>query len=97
MHTWDRQCTGGRGLPGPAPFPAGPGGTARSRPHIALRADNLDIGRPGNMDMIFSRPVRTDTKGAFRTAVGRNDGVVSSACRRHSRVKAYSKNRALAG
>jgi len=43
----------------------------------ALAADNLDIGRPDNMEIIFNRQIRSTTKGVFRTAVDRdNDGVV---------------------
>jgi len=59
----------------------------------ALAADNLDIGRPDNMEIIFNRQVRSTTKGVFRTAVDRdNDGVVVNAFYRHSRVKAYLKD-----
>src|SRR5258708_34720117 len=58
----------------------------------ALAADNLDIGRPDNMEIIFNRQVRCVTKGVFRTAVDRdNDGVVLNAFYRHSRVKTYLK------
>jgi len=58
----------------------------------ALAADNLDIGRPDNMEIIFNRQVRCVTKGVFRTAVDRdNDGVVINAFYRHSRVKTYLK------
>ena len=56
----------------------------------ALAADNLDIGRPDNMEIIFNRQIRSVTKGVFRTAVDRdNDGVVVNACYRHSRIKTY--------
>jgi hypothetical protein len=56
----------------------------------ALAADNLDIGRPDNMEIIFSRQVRCVTKGVSRTAVDRdNDGVVVNAFYRHSRIKTY--------
>ncbi len=59
----------------------------------ALAADNLDIGRPDNMEIIFNRQVRCVTKGVFRTAVDRdNDGVVVNAFYRHSRVKTYLKD-----
>jgi hypothetical protein len=34
----------------------------------ALIADNLDIGRPANVEIIFSRHIRRDTPGVFRTA-----------------------------
>jgi len=59
----------------------------------ALAADNLDIGRPDNMEIIFNRQVRCVTKGVFRTAVDRdNDGVVLNAFYRHSRIKTYLKD-----
>jgi len=59
----------------------------------ALAADNLDIGRPDNMEIIFNRQVRSTTKGVFRTAVDRdNDGVVVNAFYRHSRIKTYLKD-----
>src|SRR5205814_3175013 len=58
----------------------------------ALAADNLDIGRPDNMEIIFNRQVRCVTKGVFRTAVDRdNDGVVVNAFYRHPRIKPYPK------
>jgi hypothetical protein len=56
----------------------------------ALAADNLDIGRPDNMEIIFNRQVRSNTRGVFRTAIDRdNDGVVVNAFYRHSRIKQY--------
>lgn len=59
----------------------------------ALTADNLDLGRPDNMEIIFNRQVRSTTKGVFRTAVDRdNDGVVLNAFYRHSRIKTYLKD-----
>ena len=59
----------------------------------ALAADNLDIGRPDNMEIIFNRQVRCVTKGVFRTAVDRDsDGVVINAFYRHSRIKTYLKD-----
>jgi len=59
----------------------------------ALAADNLDLGRPDNMEIIFNRQVRCVTKGVFRTAVDRdNDGVVVNAFYRHSRIKTYLKD-----
>ncbi|HZM82197.1 MAG TPA: hypothetical protein VFC19_41285, partial [Candidatus Limnocylindrales bacterium] len=39
----------------------------------ALIADNLDIGRPHNVEIIFGRRVRRDTWGTFRTAIDRRD------------------------
>jgi hypothetical protein len=60
----------------------------------ALAADNLDIGRPDNMEIIFNRQIRSTTHGVFRTAVDRdNDGVVVNAFYRHSRIKYYLKDR----
>jgi hypothetical protein len=59
----------------------------------ALAADNLDIGRPDNMEIIFNRQIRATTRGVFRTAIDRNnDGVVVNAFYRHSRVKYYLKD-----
>ncbi len=59
----------------------------------ALAADNLDLGRPDNMEIIFNRQVRSVTKGVFRTAIDRdNDGVVLNAFYRHSRIKTYLKD-----
>ncbi|MFR9781084.1 hypothetical protein ACL02O_34250, partial [Micromonospora sp. MS34] len=59
----------------------------------ALTADNLDIGRPDNMEIIFNRQIRSTTKGVFRTAIDRdNDGVVVNAFYRHSRIKYYLKD-----
>ena len=37
----------------------------------ALIADNLDLGRPENVEIIFGRRLRCDTTGAFRTAIDR--------------------------
>lgn len=60
----------------------------------ALTADNLDIGRPDNMEIIFNRQIRSTTKGVFRTAIDRdNDAVVVNAFYRHSRIKYYLKDR----
>jgi hypothetical protein len=39
----------------------------------ALIADNLDLGRPHNVEIIFGRRVRRDTIGTFRTAIDRRD------------------------
>ena len=59
----------------------------------ALCADNLDLGRPHNMEIIFDRRVRRDTVGEFRTAIDRdNDGVVINAFYKHSRIKQYLKD-----
>jgi hypothetical protein len=60
----------------------------------ALTADNLDIGRPDNMEIIFDRQIRSSTKGYFKTAIDRdNDAVVVNAFHRHSRIKYYLKDR----
>lgn len=63
----------------------------------ALACDNLDIGRPDTMEIIFNRQIRSTTRCCFKTAIDRdNDGVVVNAFYRHSRVKYYLKdNRAL--
>lgn len=60
----------------------------------ALVADNLDIGRPHNVEIIFGRRVRRDTRGVFRTAIDRRDngGVVVNVFYKHSRIKQYLKD-----
>src|SRR6266511_3928117 len=60
----------------------------------ALIADNLDIGRPGNVEIIFGRQIRSTTKGVFRTAIDRHDnkGVVVKVFYKHSRIKQYLKD-----
>ncbi|WP_199730321.1 hypothetical protein [Amycolatopsis panacis] len=60
----------------------------------ALIADNLDLGRPHNIEIIFGRRIRKDTKGVFRTAIDRRDngGVVVNAFYKHSRIKQYLKD-----
>jgi hypothetical protein len=63
----------------------------------ALIADNLDLGRPENVEIIFGRRVRVDTPGTFRTAIDRpvidpdDKGVVVNVFYKHSRVKQYLK------
>jgi len=63
----------------------------------ALIADNLDLGRPENVELIFGRRVRCDTPGTFRTAIDRpvidpdDKGVVVNIFYKHSRVKQYLK------
>ena len=56
-----------------------------------LVADNLDIGRPHNVEIIFARKIRRDTKGVFRTAIDRRDngGVLVNVFYKHSRIKQY--------
>jgi hypothetical protein len=60
----------------------------------ALVADNLDIGRPHNVEIIFGRRVRRDTWGTFRTAIDRRDngGVIVNVFYKHSRIKQYLKD-----
>ena len=60
----------------------------------ALVADNLDIGRPHNVEIIFARKIRRDTKGIFRTAIDRRDngGVLVNVFYKHSRIKQYLKD-----
>jgi hypothetical protein len=64
----------------------------------ALIADNLDIGRPANVEIIFNRHIRRDTPGVFRTAIDRptvgpdSGGVVLNVFYKHSRVKQYLKD-----
>jgi hypothetical protein len=57
----------------------------------ALIADNLDLGRPANVEIIFGRKIRRDTAGTFRTAIDRRDmkGVVVNVFYKHSRIKQY--------
>jgi hypothetical protein len=63
----------------------------------ALIGDNLDIGRPANVEIIFGRKIRRDTPGTFRTAVDRPaigpdaGGVVLNIFYKHSRIKQYLK------
>jgi hypothetical protein len=60
----------------------------------ALAADNLDIGRPDTMQIVFNRQIRSNSTGVFQTVVDRdNDGVVVNAYYRHSRIKYYLKDR----
>jgi hypothetical protein len=64
----------------------------------ALIADNLDIGRPANVEIIFGRKIRRDTQGTFRTAIDRpaigpdNGGVILNVFYKHSRIKQYLKD-----
>lgn len=59
----------------------------------ALIADNLDIGRPDHVEIIFGRKVAPDTRHTFHTAIDRyNDGVVVNASFKHSRIKQYLKD-----
>jgi hypothetical protein len=64
----------------------------------ALIGDNLDIGRPANVEIIFGRKIRRDTPGTFRTAIDRPaigpdaGGVVLNVFYKHSRIKQYLKD-----
>jgi len=64
----------------------------------ALIADNLDLGRPENVEILFKRDPRgrkprDPPSGTFRTAIDRNNqGVIINAFWRHSRVKQYLKD-----
>jgi hypothetical protein len=64
----------------------------------ALIVDNLDIGRPANVEIIFGRRIRRDTTGVFRTAIDRpvidsdTSGVVVNVFYKHSRIKQYLKD-----
>jgi len=61
----------------------------------ALIADNLDLGRPEHVEILFKRDPRgrkpkDQAGGTFRTAIDRNSqGVTINAFWRHSRVKQY--------
>ena len=64
----------------------------------ALIADNLDIGRPASVEIIFGRRIQRNTGGVFRTAVDRpalgpdTGGVVLNVFYKHSRIKQYLKD-----
>jgi hypothetical protein len=58
----------------------------------ALLTDNLDIGRPEEMAIIFARRVRTPPPGGYRSRLLRTgDQVTLNVFFRHSRVKTYLK------
>jgi hypothetical protein len=58
----------------------------------ALLVDNLDVGRPEEMQIVFGRRVRTDPPGGYRSRLLRHGDQVSlNAYFRHSRVKSYLK------
>jgi hypothetical protein len=58
----------------------------------ALCTDNLDIGRPQEMQIIFGRRVSIPPPGGYRTRLLRTgDEVTLNAYFRHSRVKSYLK------
>jgi len=64
----------------------------------ALVADNLDLGRPEHVELLFKRDTRgrkpkDQAGGVFKTAIDRNNqGVTINAFWRHSRVKQYLKD-----
>ncbi len=64
----------------------------------ALIGDNLDIGRPANVEIIFARHIYRNTPGVFRTAIVRpaigpdTGGVILNIFCKHSRVKQYLKD-----
>ena len=59
----------------------------------ALVADNLDLGRPDQVELIFGRQVRSSTPGVFATrVVTRGVDVTINALYKHSRVKQYFKD-----
>src|ERR1700678_2186067 len=63
----------------------------------ALIGDNLDIGRPANVEIIFARHIYKNTPGVYRTAIDRPaigpdaGGVVLNVFYKHSRIKQYLK------
>jgi len=58
----------------------------------ALVADNLDLGRPDQVKLIFGRRIRKDTPGSFATkVVTRGVEVAVNVFYRHSRIKQYLK------
>ena len=64
----------------------------------ALISDNLDLGRPEQVEILFKRSPRgrkpkDQAGGVFKTAIDRNNqGVTINAFWRHSRVKKYLKD-----
>jgi hypothetical protein len=64
----------------------------------ALIADNLDIGRPANVEIIFGRRIQRNTRGVFRTAIDRpvlgpdTSQVILNVFYKHSRIKQYLKD-----
>lgn len=59
----------------------------------ALVADNLDIGRPDHVELIFGRQIRKTTKGTFATRIiTRGVDVTVNAYYKHSRIKQYLKD-----
>jgi hypothetical protein len=71
---------------------------ARARAFFeALIADNLDIGRPSNVEVLFKGSLAgrksTPPANGYRTAIDREaDGVVVNVFWKHSRIKQYLKD-----
>jgi hypothetical protein len=58
----------------------------------ALVADDLDLGRPDEVKLIFGRRIRKDTPGSFATkVVTRGVEVAVNVFYKHSRIKQYLK------
>lgn len=58
----------------------------------ATVADNIDVGRPDEIKVIFDRQIRSNTKGEFATkVVTRGTDVTINAFYKHSRIKEYLK------
>ena len=58
----------------------------------ALITDNLDLGRPEEVQLIFSRQVRKNTRGSFSTRlVNRGTEMTVNVFYRNSRIKEYLK------
>jgi hypothetical protein len=58
----------------------------------ALVADNLDLGRPDEVQLTFGRQIRSNTTGTFATkVVTRGVDVVVNVFYKHSRIKEYLK------
>ena len=59
----------------------------------ALVTDNLDLGRPDILEIIFDRQIRSTTEGQFKTKViTRGTEVTINAFYKHSRIKQYLKD-----
>src|SRR6266700_1461887 len=59
----------------------------------ALVADNLDLGRPEHVEIIFGRHRGRKAGGVFKTAINRHaEGVTINVFYKHSRAKQYLKD-----
>ena len=59
----------------------------------ALVTDNLDLGRPDTIEILFDRQVRSTTESEFKTKViTRGTEVTINAFYKHSRIKQYLKD-----